>query len=134
MILKKKLLTAFALAAIVFTFAALPVNANDKEYDAVVRHLKTKYKAKKVKIPFMWLARAAVKVARPAGVKSFNLTVFEHLNFSRATLDAEMQSALPKFFQRRLVSDFPCPFAQRRAGIYVYARSRKQPKNYAGDD
>ena len=94
MFLPKKDLIALAATIIVFAFAAMPARAYDKGYDAVVRHLKTKYKAKKVNIPFMFLARAAVKMARPAGVKSFNLTIFENLSFSPATLDAEMQAAM----------------------------------------
>jgi hypothetical protein len=68
------------------------------EYKAIVSHLKTKYKAKKVKIPFMFLARFAVSVVRPAGVKSFSVTVFEDLKFSRETLDAEMQTAMRNSF------------------------------------
>lgn len=89
-----KILSLMFLAAMVFTFAAHPAKAGDREYDRVVRHLKTKYQAKKVKIPFMWIARFAVRVVRPAGVKSFNVTLFEKLSFSRATLDEEMQAAM----------------------------------------
>lgn len=95
MSIRKKLLFALALGVLVFTFAATPLQAKGgDEYDRVVNHLKTKYKAKKVKIPFMWLARMAVGVVRPAGVKSFNITLFDKLQFSRATLDAEMNAAL----------------------------------------
>lgn len=89
-----KFLSLMFLAAMVFTFAAPTTKAGDREYDSVVRHLKTKYQAKKVKIPFMWLARFAVKVVRPAGVKSFNVTLFEKLSFSHTTLDEEMQAAM----------------------------------------
>ena len=77
-------------------FFVSPANGQKqvKNYDAVVYHLKTKYQAKKVKIPFMWLARFAVGVVRPAGVKSFSVTVFENLKFSKATFDGEMQAAM----------------------------------------
>ena len=34
------------------------------------------------------------KIVRPAGVKSFNVTLYENLTFSKATLDAEMQAAM----------------------------------------
>ena len=99
MLLKKNPLTAMTLLLLVFTFAAPSANAKGGgEYKAVVKHLKTKYRAKKVKIPFMWLARFAVSVVRPAGVKSFSVTIFEDLKFSRETLDEEMQSALKNSF------------------------------------
>lgn len=91
---RNKLFLALVLLFFVFTFTAPEINAKSNEYKSVVKHLKTKYKAKKVKVPFMWLARFAVKVVRPAGVKSFSMTLFEDLNFSRETLDAEMQAVL----------------------------------------
>lgn len=91
---RKNLIVALALLLVVFTFSATPVSAKKNEYDQIVRHLKTKYQAKKVKVPFMWLARFAVSVVRPAGVKSFSVTLFEDLKFSRETLDEEMQNAM----------------------------------------
>lgn len=91
---KNRLFLAISLLFVVFAFGAPQIFAGGNEYNAVVNHLKTKYKAKKVKVPFMWLARFAVKVVRPAGVKSFSVTLFEDLNFSRDTLDAEMQAVM----------------------------------------
>jgi hypothetical protein len=97
MFVRKKMLIGLSFLVLVFTFAAVPtIEAKTKDYGAIVNHLKTKYRAKKVKIPFVWLARFAVKVVRPAGVKSFSVTVFEDLQFSSATLDEEMQSAMRK--------------------------------------
>ncbi len=91
----KKCLLVSALSIFAFTILAPTAEAKGgKEYSKVVDHLKKKYKAKKVKIPFMWLARFAVSTVRPAGIKSFNITLFEKLEFSRATLDAEMQAAM----------------------------------------
>lgn len=118
---------AFAfLAAMIFTFAAAPAKAGDREYDSVVRHLKTKYQAKKVKIPFMWLARFAVKIVRPAGVKSFNVTLFEKLSFSRATLDEEMQAAM----QNSLSQDWTSVFRVRsREGQQAYMYLRETGKD-----
>ena len=95
--LKKYLFASILL--VMFTAAPVTnVYAGGKEYEAVVKHLKTKYKAKKVKIPMIWLARFAVRMVRPAGVKSFSITTFENLKFSRETLDVEMQMALKNSF------------------------------------
>ncbi len=97
--LSKKNILAIMILFLALTFAApLTANAKGGEYKQIVRHLKTKYRAKKVKIPLMWLARLAVKVVRPAGVKSFSVTIFEDLKFSKETLDAEMQTAMRDSF------------------------------------
>ncbi len=95
---KNKILVLSALLILTFAFSAPNTLANGGEYKSVVKHLKTKYQAKKVKIPLMWLARFAVSVARPAGVKSFSVTLFEDLKFSRESLDKEMQTAMRDSF------------------------------------
>lgn len=126
MLVRKKILLTLIFSMLVFTFAAPDANAKGKEYKAIVKHLKTKYQAKKVKIPFMWLARFAVSVARPAGVKSFSVTIFEDLKFSRATLDQEMQSALRNSFS----ADWSPIFRVRsREGEQVYMYMRESGSN-----
>jgi len=105
-------------------FTAAPVTnvyAGGKEYEAVVKHLKTKYKAKKVKIPMIWLARFAVRMVRPAGVKSFSITTFENLKFSRDTLDVEMQMALKNSFSA-LWSPIFRVRSRKGEQAYMYAR------------
>ncbi len=92
--LRKYASATLVLLFLLVVFSAPPVEAKGREYEQIVNHLKTKYKAKKVRIPFMWLARFAVRVVRPAGVKSFNVTLFENLRFSRDSLDREMQDAM----------------------------------------
>jgi hypothetical protein len=90
---KKKIILATILLA-VFALGMRTANAQSKEYKQVVNHLQSNYSAKKVKIPFMWLAKIAVKIVRPAGVTGFDVTMFENLTFKRATLDTEMQTAM----------------------------------------
>jgi hypothetical protein len=97
---QKKILLSLTLFLLTFTVSVAPAIAGGKEYELVVKHLKTKYQAKKVKIPMVWLARFAVRMVRPAGVKSFSITTFENLKFSRETLNAEMQMALSNSFSR----------------------------------
>ncbi len=80
--------------SLVILATAPPVSAKDDGYDSIVRHLKSHYSAKKVGVPFMWLAKLAVKVVKPAGVKSFSVTIFQDLKFQRDTLDTEMQAVM----------------------------------------
>ena len=75
-------------------FSASAAHAKPSEFEIISKHLRTQYKAKKVSIPFLWVARAAIKVVRPAGVKSFSITMFKDLQFSMETIDAEMQGAM----------------------------------------
>ena len=109
---------------LLFMFIAAPVTnvyAGGKEYEAVVKHLKTKYQAKKVKIPMIWLARFAVRMVRPAGVKSFSITTFENLKFTRDTLDVEMQMALKNSFSARWSPIFRVR-SRKGEQAYMYAR------------
>ena len=111
----------------ILAFAGAPAAyAKPGEFDAIKSHLKSKYDAKKVSVPFMWLARAAVKVVRPAGVKSFNVTIFEDLKFSRKTLDREMRDAMRRSFGPEWNSIFN---VRSRGGDQVYMYMREDGKN-----
>ncbi|HEX9959927.1 MAG TPA: hypothetical protein VGB00_03285 [Pyrinomonadaceae bacterium] len=123
---RKKILFALAFVLLVFTFSVPAASPKGKEYKQIVRHLKTKYQAKKVKIPFLWLARFAVSVARPAGVKSFSITFFENVKVSRETLDEEMQSAMRNSFS----GDWSSILRVRsREGQQAYMYMREDGKN-----
>lgn len=95
---RKTIIIAAAFLFLVFGLNTATAHAKGGEYNKIVRHLKTKYQAKKRKIPMMWLARFAVSIVRPAGVKSFSVTIFEDLKFSKESLDAEMQAAMRNSF------------------------------------
>lgn len=124
---KKKYALASVLLFLVFAFAVAPIEAKKpSEYDSIVHHLKTKYRAKKVKIPFLWFARFAVSAVRPAGVKSFSVTLFENLKFSRDTLDSEMQEALNQSFGREWSPVFR---VRSREGQQAYMYMRESGSN-----
>ncbi len=126
MLRRKKIFIWLTFLTLAITFAAPAANAKGGEYKAVVKHLKTKYQAKKVKIPFMWLARFAVSVVRPAGMKSFSVTIFEDLKFSRETLDQEMQTAMRNSFS----ADWsPILRIRSRNGEQVYMYMREAGKS-----
>ena len=102
---KKQLFVILALSMFIFSLAPA-AKAKPSEYATIVRLLKTKYQAKKVGIPFMTLARVVVAVVHPAGVKSFKITLFNDLKFSRETLDKEMQESLRGSFGPEWTSIF----------------------------
>ena len=122
MLKRKRTFIASLLVLFVFTvLTPVAADAKPSEYEAIVRHLKTKYRAKKVKIPFMFLARFAVSVVRPAGVKSFSVTLFEDLKFSRETVDKEMQAVLRRSFDAEWSPIFRARSADGQQA-YMYMR------------
>ncbi len=124
--LTKNNILAVLILLVALNFVVLTANAKGNEYEQIVRHLKTKYRAKKVRIPFMWLARFAVKLVRPAGVKSFSVTIFEDLKFSSETLDQEMQAAMRSSFGAEWS---PILRVRSRTGEQVYMYMRESGKN-----
>lgn len=123
--MRKKLLAVSALFVFVFV-ASVPVQAKPSEYDRIVRHLKTKYRAKKVTIPFLFLARFAVGVVRPAGVKNFGVTLFKDLQFSFDSIDNEMQAAMRNSFGPEWTPAFR---VRSREGQQAYMYMREDGKN-----
>ena len=105
---------------------SVPVQAKPSEYDQIVRHLKTKYRAKKVTIPFLFLARFAVGIVRPAGVKSFGVTIFKDLQFSFESLDSEMQAAMRNCFGPEWTPAFRL---RSREGQQAYMYMREDGRN-----
>lgn len=128
MLTRKHRCAAFCLLVLmlVLAFAAPAARAKPSEYQAVIKHLKSRYQAKKVGIPFMWLARFAVRVVRPAGVKSFNVTMLKDLKFSGETLDSEMQAAMRNAFPPEWTSILR---VRNRDGQHVYMYMREEGKN-----
>jgi hypothetical protein len=114
-------LVALVLATTVLVAAAPAARADDPEFDAITKHIKLFYKAKRVSIPFLGLANFFVKIVRPAGVKSFKVAIFEDLDLASATSDAGlslvMRSALSPEWH-------PLVRVRSRDGeqVYVYAR------------
>lgn len=122
----KRTVTAALLASVVLlSVGATPVAARN-EFDAVCDHLEDHYGAKKVHIPFMWLARFAVGIIRPAGVKSFKVTIYRNLKYSKDSLDGDMRSLMEEAF-----SDEWSPVLRvvSKDGQQVYLNMREKGKN-----
>jgi hypothetical protein len=89
-------------------------------FDAIAKHLKTRYQAKKKGIPLLGLAKFAVRIIKPAGVKSISLSLFENLKntgeLADRELDGLMRNALSEEWQ-------PLASVRQRNGdqVYIYA-------------
>lgn len=111
----------FLLAIFSITSAtAAAQNSKRSGFDAIVKHLKTRYQAKKKGIPLFGLAKFAVRIIKPAGVKSISISLFQELKNTNGLPDRElsgmMRSALSEDWQQ-LAS------VRQRNGdqVYVYA-------------
>jgi len=125
MIKHKKLfihtLVALVITAAIFNAAAQTARADDSEFDAIAKHLKSHYNARRVHIPFMGLAHFFVHVVKPAGVKSFKVAIFDNLNFTPGKADTELNTVM----RSALSADWqPLARVRSREGeqVYVYAR------------
>lgn len=127
----KRLNTRVLLFALIIAAAAALntgyASAKGNEYDAVCDHIEKEYKAKKVKIPFMWLARFAVGITRPAGVKAFKVTIYRDLKFTdTGALNNDMRATM-----RNAFSDEWIPLLRIRSadGKHLYMNMRETGKN-----
>lgn len=125
--MKKLALTIFALSFIFGAANTIKLQAKPSEYDRLVRHLKTRYQAKKINIPFIFLARMVVGIAKPAGVKSFSVTLFKDLKISRENLDKEMQASLTSMFGPEWSPVFRVR-SQKEQQAYLYMREDDKGK------
>ncbi len=122
----KKIFIALTFFALAFTLIVPNAEAKSNEFDAVCSHLKTKYQAKKLSIPFMWMARAVVGIARPAGVKSFKMTIFRGLQFSPESLNDEMKGVMRDAFSEDWS---PILRVRSKNGSQVYMNMREENNN-----
>ncbi|MGH9798806.1 MAG: hypothetical protein ACRD82_00435, partial [Blastocatellia bacterium] len=82
----QKMIRFLLVAAMMATVASAqgkPFVPKGGGFNDVVKHLEKNYGAKKTKIPMLGLAKFAVWMIRPAGVKGFKLAVFEDQNFTK---------------------------------------------------
>lgn len=121
----KVALTALT-ACVLFALTAAPAAARDGDFDPVVRHIEKTYKTKRVNVPFMGLARLAVRVAKPEGVKGFKLATFENLSMPGPNEEARLGEGL-----RRVLSPAWQPLVRVRArgGEQTYVYLREDGKN-----
>lgn len=115
-------LVAVIIAVMMLSATSQTARADDPEFDAITRHLKLHFNAKRIHIPFLGLANFFVKIIKPAGVKSFKVAVFEDLNFNPESSDSNLGLVM----RDALSADWLSVVRTRsRDGeqVYVYAKA-----------
>jgi hypothetical protein len=83
MTIKTKLMTRVLIAVALISLAPAAALGGDESFSSVVRHIKKNYNAKQQGFfGAMMLARFAVKVIKPAGVKNFKMVYLTDLDYS----------------------------------------------------
>jgi hypothetical protein len=81
----KRLLTRFTLTVMLVSLAPVASLAGDESFSQVVKHIKSSYRAKQQGFfGALMLARFAVKIIKPAGVKNFKLVLLRDLDYTEA--------------------------------------------------
>ncbi len=116
-----KLVTIALVLLAALSFGHTATHAQDSGFKQIRDHLKTRYQAKKRGIPLLGLAKFAVRIVKPAGVKSFNITLFEELKNTNKLPDNELSAMMRNSLSPEWL---PLVSVRRRNGdqVYVYAR------------
>jgi hypothetical protein len=81
----KRLFTRFSITVLLVSLAPTIALAGDESFSSVVKHIKSNYHAKQQGFfGAMMLARFAVKIIKPAGVKNFKMALLRDLDYSEA--------------------------------------------------
>ncbi|MCA1557291.1 MAG: hypothetical protein LC731_01980 [Acidobacteria bacterium] len=114
-----RVLVMLAIFVVAFSTAAAQ-KSGGSGFDAIAKHLKTRYQARKKSIPFLGLAKFAVRIVKPAGVKSINVSIFEDLRNTNGLPDTELSGLMRKALSAEWQ---PLVSVRSKSGdqIYVYA-------------
>jgi hypothetical protein len=79
----KRMPHRIAAVVLALTLSASVASADDKSYSQVIKQIKSNYRAKQQGFfGMVMLARFAVKLIKPAGVKNFKVTMLRELDYS----------------------------------------------------
>lgn len=103
-----------------------------KGFNDVVKYIEKNYGVKKTKIPMLGLAKFAIWMIRPAGVKGFKLAVFEDQNFAGRPESIPFSQVMRQSFNKEWA-----PLVQinsKRDGFtrtFIYVRQTKKDVEFA---
>jgi len=119
----KKVLARLTVVIAITSLAPVVALGGDESFSSIVKHIKTNYNAKQQGFfGVMMLARFAVKVIKPAGVKNFKLALLRDLDYSRG---AAPPARFHSFIQSKIdaswtpLVEYSAPREQQWTYVYV---------------
>ena len=86
-------------ATVLALIAVSPASARDRGFDSVVQAVSTTYHARQSLRLVTWFAGMASKFARPEGVKSLRMAIFEDQDFTPRDGEAQFEQAVQSALQ-----------------------------------
>ncbi|MEK6410204.1 MAG: hypothetical protein AABN34_25035 [Acidobacteriota bacterium] len=125
----KRFLTRFSITIMLVSLVPAIALAGDESFNSVVKHIKRNYHAKQQGFfGAMMLARFAVKVIKPAGVKSFKVVLLRDLDYSEAPgpQGGEFHSFINSKIDPRWAPLVKYSSPRERQWSYVYVMREKE--------
>jgi hypothetical protein len=128
----KRLLTRLLIVVVLVSISPMAASADsagDESFGSVVKHIKSNYHGKQQGFAgFVNFARFLVKVIRPAGVKSFKVTMLTDLDYSRAARPEtpEFHTALQDRIQAMWSPLVQFSSSREKQWTYIYVTQEKK--------
>jgi hypothetical protein len=129
---KKRVLSRLLIVLALVSLAPVVASGGDESFSSIVKHIKTNYNAKQQGFfGAMMLARFAVKIIKPAGVKNFKMALLRDLDYARgpAPEDGHFHSFIRSKIDPRWAPLVEYSSPRERQWSYVYiARENEDVK------
>lgn len=126
---RKRFIPTLAIIVVMLALAPQAALASDNSFSSVVKHIKSNYNAKQQGFfGMVTIARLAVKIAKPAGVKNFKVAMLRELDYSRGPRPG--QSEFHAFIRSKIdpiwspLVEYSSP--REKQWTYVYSSQDKQ--------
>jgi hypothetical protein len=126
---KQGFLTRLSITVMFVSMAPVAALAGDESYSSVIKHIKSNYHAKQQGFfGAMMLARFAVKVIKPAGVKNFKMTLLRDLDYAEGPTpqNGEFHSFIRSKIDPRWTPLVQYASPRERQWSYVYVSREKE--------
>jgi len=125
----KRILTRLSITMMLVSITPVVALAGDESYSSVIKHIKSNYHAKQQGFfGAMMLARFAVKMIKPAGVKNFKMTLLRDLDYAEGPTpqNGEFHSFIRSKIDPRWAPLVQYASPREKQWSYVYVSREKE--------